>query len=78
MLNIDRLESDFLSFRGKRIRLEVPSLEVEKEVTPTSFDKLREDIFQLSKQFPHKRMALTYKTNGEEIHLEIHPITGAA
>ena len=78
MLNQNKLETDFPSFMGKRIRLEVPSLEVEKEVQPSSFDKLQQEIFQLSRQFPHKRIAVTYKTKGEETHLEIHPVTGAA
>jgi len=78
VLNIDKLENDFDSFKNKRFKIEVPALHIERQVELTNFDKLRKDIFELSKQFPHRRVALTYKTNGEMILLEIHPVTGAA
>ena len=78
VLNIDKLENDFDSFRNKRFKIEVPALHIEKQIELTNFDKLRKDIFELSKQFPHRRVALTYKNDGETIFLEIHPITGAA
>lgn len=78
IVNEEDLQENFDSFRDRRIKLEIPALEVEKEVTLDTFDKLRSDIFELSKRFPHSRIAVTYKTFNEEVRLEIHPITGAA
>jgi len=51
---------------------------VEKTTTVSTLDEMRKDIFELAKQFPHRRMAITYKTVNEELLLEIHPVTGAA
>jgi hypothetical protein len=53
-------------------------LDVEKTVKPTSFDNLKKTILEMAKQFPHRRIVLTYKTEGEETHIEVHPVTGAA
>jgi hypothetical protein len=77
-VNLDEIEHDFDSRGGRHLKIVAPALNLVMEVEPTNFDKLRTDIFELAKQFPHKRMVLTHKTTEEEILLELHPITGAA
>ena len=79
ILNFSRMEKEFdTTFRDRKVRLEIPSLHVEKTTVANSLDSIRKDIFEMAKQFPHRRLALTYKTSDEELLLEIHPITGAA
>ena len=78
ILNLDSLERDFGSLKSKRFKLGVPSLDVQKDADSSNFDALRKDIFEIANQFPHRRITLIYKTINGEIHLELHPVTGAA
>jgi len=63
-----------------KVRVVSPALNnFEKQLDVIGFNSLKDEILLAAKQFPHRRIALTYniseKTN---LIIEIHPVTGAA
>lgn len=78
VLNLDRFKNDYDSLRGRKFQISVPALHMEKEIQEPTLDKIQKTIMELSREFPHKRIAMTYKTKDEEVVLELHPVTGAA
>jgi len=78
IFNIDTVEQDFKTFMDRPIRLSTPLNGKESVIDSNSFDSFRNAVTEIAKEFPHKRAILTYKTNNEEILMDLHPVTGAA
>lgn len=82
IINVDRLNTFFVRKNGQfnRVRVTSPLLEnYDEELPVTDFNSLKDDLLEISKKFPHRRVALTYKINeNSSLSIEVHPITTTA
>ena len=77
IVNYQFLKENLKDFRGN-LKIDVPCLHIQRDVDFIDMNSLKDVIYEMSTVFPHNRVAVTYKSNGEEVKLEIHPVTGAA
>lgn len=80
IMNLERIKNEYNSrCQHQKVQLTAPALNVTHNIdNKLNFNDLQNNLFDMARQFPHKRMVLTYKTTDEEVIIEMHPVTGAA
>jgi hypothetical protein len=85
ILNLKRFQTDLTrrvsNIQDRNFNIMCPMLENSNVLLnkPNNLDEIKNTILEISKQFPHRKCAVTYKINeNSSIEIQIQPVTETA
>lgn len=81
IVNYDTINRELTKKRIDFIKISSPALPKNEKIEIKNTDNpslIKSKILEVSKMFPHRKVILSFKTTGQELTIEVHPVTDTA